>query len=171
MERYRYLWRCMGKNLLIKIKHDQTKVMETYGELRWAKERYGLKILITLLFAPSRALESYGELQRATASLGQKSSYYIQTWPDKSFGELRRATESYGSYREQRFYILITFVLDHSLNMKSYGELRRAMKSYGESFVENFLLHSNMNRQELRIAMESYRKKWQLRRALVWKFS
>ena len=40
--------------------------------------------------------------------------------------------------------------------MKSYGELRRAMKSYGESFVENFILHLNMNRQELRRAMKSY---------------
>ena len=47
--------------------------------------------------------------------------------------------------------------------MKSYGELRRAMKSYGEPWVEKFILHLNMTRQELLRAMESY---GELRRAM-----
>ena len=41
--------------------------------------------------------------------------------------ELQRATESFGSYGEQWFDILITFLLYHSRAMESYEELRRAM--------------------------------------------
>ena len=47
--------------------------------------------------------------------------------------------------------------------MKSYGELWRAMKSYREPLVEKFILHLNMNRQELWRATESY---GELRRAM-----
>ena len=47
--------------------------------------------------------------------------------------------------------------------MKSYGELRRAMKSYGEPWVEKFILHLNMTRQELLRATGSY---GELRRAM-----
>ena len=61
------------------------------------------------------------------------------------------------------FYILTRFVLENSRDMKSYGELRRAMKSYGRPFVEKFILHLKMNRQELRRATESY---GELRRAM-----
>ena len=32
-ERYRDVWRGMGKKLLIIIKHDQTRATESYGEL------------------------------------------------------------------------------------------------------------------------------------------
>ena len=78
-----------------------------------------------------------------------------------------KATESYGELLElQRamvFFILIIFVHDHSGDMKSYGEVRRAMKRYGESWVEKFILHLTMNRQEPRRATESDGK---LRRAM-----
>ena len=101
-------------------------------------------------------MESYKELRQA---MGKKCILHLNMIRQ----ELWRATESYGSYREQWFYILIIFVLDHSGDMKSYGDLRRAMKSYGEPWVEKFILHLNMNRQKLRRATESY---GELRRAM-----
>ena len=119
-----------------------------------------MKILITLLFPPSRVLESYGELKKS----------YGKPWVEKCIlhlnmirQELWRATESYGSYREQCFYILIIFELDHSGDMKSYGDSRRATKSYGEPWVEKFILHLNMNRHKLQRATKSY---GELRRAI-----
>ena len=62
--------------------------------------------------------------------------YNITISPLKRFGELWRATESYGKPWVKK--------------------LRRAMKSYGESFVRNFILQLNMNRQEPPRATESY---------------
>ena len=84
-------------------------------------------ILVTFVLDHSRDMKSYGELWRATESyeelrraIGRKvhiTFKHDQTRATESYGELRRAVESNGSYGEQWFDILITFVLDHSRAM------------------------------------------------------
>ena len=74
--------------------------------------------------------------------------------------ELRRATETYGSYREQWFDILITFVLDHSRAMESYGELRRAMGKKVHIKLKHDHTRAIDSYVELRRAMESYGEPW-----------
>ena len=56
------------KNLISKFVRNQTRAMESYGELRRAMDTYGYTRLYDICNIP---FKSYGELWRATESYGE----------------------------------------------------------------------------------------------------